>query len=207
MSTRVVEYFSIDEKTSHAKISELSIAYLLQFDDDSLPLTMAKLDSMPLASYAAWHWIDHAKSGRVNSTLLRLILCLFISGSAPLKNWIQMNNIDREWNPIEFVNRSMDRVKICSPLYYSSLAGMEEVLDCLLRKGENVNAEGGLHGNSLQAASYEGHETIVKLLLENGAEVNAKGGEYGDALQAASYVGNEAIVNTLSKGRAWPRWP
>ena len=63
MSTRVEEFFSIDEKTSHSKIAELSITYLLQFDDDSLPLTVAMINFMPLAKYAAEHWIGHAKSG------------------------------------------------------------------------------------------------------------------------------------------------
>ena len=81
LSTHVEEYFSIDEKTSHSKISELSIAYLLQFDDDSLPLTWAMLKSMPLALYAAEYWIDHAKSGDLTPSLLQLILCLFISES------------------------------------------------------------------------------------------------------------------------------
>ena len=88
LSTYVEEYFSIDEKTSHSKILEISIAYLLQFDDDSLPLTEAMLDSMPLAWYASDHWIDHAKSGGMDPTVLQLILCLFITGSAPLVNWI-----------------------------------------------------------------------------------------------------------------------
>jgi len=65
LSDRVQEYFSVDEKISHSKISQLSIAYLLQFDDDSSPLTEDKLDSMPLARYAAEHWIDHAKYGGI----------------------------------------------------------------------------------------------------------------------------------------------
>ena len=86
VSTHVVEYFSIDKKASHLKISETSIAHLLQFDDDSLPLTEAMLDSMPLSRYAAEHWISHAKSGGVES-LLQLILHLFASG-APFVNWI-----------------------------------------------------------------------------------------------------------------------
>ena len=44
------------------------------------------LDSMPLAWYAAEHWIGHAKSGGMVPTVLQLILCLFISESAPLTN-------------------------------------------------------------------------------------------------------------------------
>ena len=59
--------------------------------------------------------------------------------------------------------------EVYSAVYYSSLTGMQEVLDCLLKRGENANMEGGRFGNALQAASYEGYEGIVKLLLKNGA--------------------------------------
>jgi hypothetical protein len=88
ISTHVEEYFRIDEKTSHLKISKLSIAYLLQFDDDSVPLTKTMLDSMPLAGYVAQHWIGHVKSGWIDCTVLQLILHLFTSESAQLKNWV-----------------------------------------------------------------------------------------------------------------------
>ena len=136
--------------------------------------------------YAAEYWIDHAKSGGMDPNVVQLILCLFTSESAPLKNWIRLYNID----PYD-VRPLMDRAKVFPALYYSSLAGMQEVSECLLCRGENANAKGGTLGNPLQAASYEGHEAIVKLLLENGAEVNAEGGCYGNALQAASFNGNE----------------
>ena len=111
LSTHVEEFFSITEKTSHLKISEISIAYLLQFDDDSLPLTEAMLDAMPLAQYAAEHWIGHAKYGEIDPTLLQLILCLFTSESASLTNWIRMNNIDG------YEDVSTERAEVCSTLY------------------------------------------------------------------------------------------
>ena len=88
LSTCIEEYFSTKEKNSHSKISELSIVYLLQFDDDSLPLTEAKLGSMPLAQYAAEHWIGHEKSRGMDPAVLQLILHLFTPESAPLTNWI-----------------------------------------------------------------------------------------------------------------------
>ena len=74
------------------------------------------------------------------------------------------------------------------PLYYSSLLGLADVTEWLLKTGADVNAEGGKYGNALQAASYGGNEVMVRLLLEKGANVNAEGGEYGNALQAASYA-------------------
>ena len=202
LSTHVEEYFRIDEKTSHSRISEISIAYLLQFDDDSVPLTEAILDSMPLALYAAKHWIGHAKSGGMDPAVLQLILCLFISESAPLTNWVRMHNIDEGFYYIPDQNLSLDRSEVSCALYYSSLAGMQEVSDCLLNKGENANAEGGKFGNPLQAASCRGNGAIVKLLLENRAEVNAKGEMYGNALQAASYWGHYEIVKLLLENGA-----
>ena len=159
---------------------------------------------MPLAEYAAEHWIDHAKSGGMDSSVLNLILHFFTSESAALKNWIRIHNIDG-WRWWEFRNLSMNGDEVCSALYYSSLPGMEEVLHCLLQKGGNANVKGGRYGNPLQAASCEGYEAIVKLLLKNGAEVNAEGGKYGNALQAASaavHSGNETIVKLLLENGA-----
>jgi ankyrin repeat protein len=67
----------------------------------------------------------------------------------------------------------------------------------LLDKGADVNAQGGLYGNALQAASSRGHETVVRLLLDKGADVNVQGGHFGNALQAASERGHEAVVRLL----------
>jgi ankyrin repeat protein len=47
------------------------------------------------------------------------------------------------------------------------------VVQILLEKGAEVNAQGGGYGNALQAASEGGHEKVVQILLEKGAEVNA----------------------------------
>ena len=47
-----------------------------------------------------------------------------------------------------------------------------------------MNAQGGMFGNALNAASFSGNVEIVDLLLENGAEVNANG-KYGYALLSA----------------------
>jgi len=82
-------------------------------------------------------------------------------------------------------------------LYYSCLNGDLDILQILIGKDADVNAQGGHFGSALQAASTVGHEQIVKLLLDKGADVNAQGGEFGSALQAASAGGYEQIVKLL----------
>jgi hypothetical protein len=47
LSGRVEEHFSISEKAAHVKISQISVAYLLQFDS-FMPLTKAMLELSPL---------------------------------------------------------------------------------------------------------------------------------------------------------------
>lgn len=42
--------------------------------------------------------------------------------------------------------------------------GYEEIAQLLLDKGEEVNAQGGYLGNSLQAAAHGGHGKVVQLL-------------------------------------------
>ena len=72
----------------------------------------------------------------------------------------------------------------------------------LLDKGADVNAQGGLYGNALQAASEGGHDLMVQMLIDKGADVSAQGGYYGNALQAASYGGHDQMLKSLDKCRA-----
>jgi NACHT domain/Ankyrin repeats (many copies)/Ankyrin repeats (3 copies) len=82
-------------------------------------------------------------------------------------------------------------------LIWAAELGHVRVVDLLLKKGANVNAQGGMYGNALQAASRAGQEEVVQMLLNKGAKVNAQGGAYGNALQAASSLGHENVVQIL----------
>ena len=58
--------------------------------------------------------------------------------------------------------------KCCLPLNKVVAGGHEKIVELLLRNGADVNAQGGVYGTALQAASYGGHEKVVELLLSNG---------------------------------------
>lgn len=64
-----------------------------------------------------------------------------------------------------------------------ALAGdHDKIVEVLLSKGANVNAQGGRYSNALQAVSAAVHDKIVEVLLSKGANVNAKGGLDGSVL-------------------------
>lgn len=57
-----------------------------------------------------------------------------------------------------------------------SLFGHEVLVEMLIDKGADVNAQDGHYGDALQAASVDGHEQVVKMLLDRGADLL----RYGD---------------------------
>jgi ankyrin repeat protein len=75
--------------------------------------------------------------------------------------------------------------------------GFASITEELLSNNTDVNGQGGLYGDALQAASAGGHNQIVQRLLEEGADVNAQGGHYDNALQTASDRGHGQISQRL----------
>ena len=188
-----VRYFSFSEELSHSVISQICLAYLLQFNTSGCLDTNLDVSS-PLAKYAAEHWITHVhsscKSNSQSSSIFALMMKLLTYENNAFVKWVQIYDIDRSYN-------YQQKQRVASPLYYASLAGITEASYVLLEMGADVNAQGGYYGNALEAASYKGHDAIAKQLIDKGADVNAQGGHHGNALQAASVEGHEAIAKLL----------
>jgi hypothetical protein len=84
-----------------------------------------------------------------------------------------------------------------TPLYVAAEKRASVLTRMLLDKGADVNAQGGLYGNALQAALEKGDKEMATLLLDKGADINAQGGLYGNALQAASQKGDKEMATLL----------
>ena len=109
---------------------------------------------------------------------MKLLTC----ESTILLSWLQLYNPDQPWIGLDL---SLTPNDVAQPLYYAAYSGIFKVVWEILQISVDANAQGGLFGNALQAASERGHEKVAQMLLDAGAEVNAQGGESGNALYAA----------------------
>ncbi|KIW71217.1 hypothetical protein, variant [Phialophora macrospora] len=72
------------------------------------------------------------------------------------------------------------------------------VADLLIRKGANIHAQGGHHGNELQVAAAGGCEQKAQLIpVKARTDVNTQGGYHNTTLQAAAARGSEQVARLL----------
>ncbi|KAI9868362.1 MAG: hypothetical protein M1813_005805 [Trichoglossum hirsutum] len=183
--------FHILEIPAHLSIAQTCLAYLLQFNKPN-SLTPNTGQEYPLTKYAAKYWAKHAKAR--DAPLDPLTTKLFGLEKDCFLNWIRMYDPNLRWAEPDF---SREVESIAPQLYYASLLGLNQVVQRLLERGVDVNAQGGRLFSVLQAASYYGHVQVVQQLLERGAKINAQGGYIGNALQAAPLEGRDQVVQRL----------
>jgi hypothetical protein len=117
--------------------------------------------------------MDHARTAETEKDVQESILNFFLQLKQAYAVWRNLFDPDRLWDK----NLPKNRL-ITTPIYYISLAGLQYTVEMLLKKGADVNAQGGLYSNTLQATSAGGRKATVQLLLEKGAYVNIQGGLY-----------------------------
>ncbi|KAJ6439191.1 Serine/threonine-protein phosphatase 6 regulatory ankyrin repeat subunit A [Purpureocillium lavendulum] len=82
-------------------------------------------------------------------------------------------------------------------LVWAAKNGHETVVQVLVEKGADINANGRYGRTPLSWAAEDGHEAVVRLLVEKGADIDAKG-RYGlTPLLGAAENGHEAVVRLL----------
>ena len=188
---------SLDFQKSHGVLAEACLRNL-SFPDISLDQTNHLNALLPeghremgpniycrhfnFLSYSTIYWADHYREGLSDHQRNRFVKSL-------LRGDNQSSAIGARSQDYGF------------EIHAASFGGHREVVQILLDKEADVNAQGGVYGNALYAGSFGGHRNIVQILLDKGANVNVQGGVYGNALQAASCIGHRDIVQILlSKG-------
>ena len=179
---------------SHDRLRACCMSYLMI---EELPSAKDKLHvkelrlSYPFLEYASTYVLDHAEKAQAKSILqMDFMQCL----QQPHGEFERLRRFHNAFEEDLFSRCGRG----ASLLYMLSLHGHDELVKVVLRdKGVDVNVQGGLYGNALQAASYKENENIVVMLIEKGANVNAQGGILDTALAAASVEGNEEITTML----------
>jgi ankyrin repeat protein len=201
-----VSRYHIVPESAHTILAQACLGVLFRFDDH---VDKDSAEDIPLAKYAAKHWVDHAQFKDVSSRI-RDAMEYFFDGDKPyFATWHQMHDIDGGWRafPSSFVPRG-------EPLYYASLCGFYDVAKHLVVKHpEHVNARGGQMASPLGAALHGKHFQVVELLYEHGADVRVRGGMGWTLLHLASRDGlvdtarwllnHGADANAQDNGEGW----
>jgi len=200
ISQRILEskarMYAMESTLCHRFIAKCCLQYLLQFDRLDA-LTEGNLNEFALAMYSAQQWVTHSKLNRTQDPeSVTLIVKLLNVEEVAYMTWIRLHDPDQPWMGADFT-RALPRMNYS--LYHASELGLADVVQFLVKKGADVNAQGGNYGNALQAASASRHLDVVQFLVEKGADVNAQGGDYGNALQAASASRHLGVVQFLVK--------
>ncbi|KAJ5171764.1 hypothetical protein N7492_004357 [Penicillium capsulatum] len=83
--------------------------------------------------------------------------------------------------------------------------GHLKLLEFLESQGRlDINEEGGMHGNPLNAAVAHQHKETVEFLIDRRADVNGTGGTWGGILHAACAKPDASIVKSLLDAGAEP---
>jgi len=204
---------TIDEEAAEQLMARVCVS-LLSFtvfvEDDITQNTFLE--------YSSQHWAAHYRLTQdcASNELSNLALRICKTNEAHFERWYSIYSkvTDKEYSELVILSKlgmhvlceqllarpslvKMLQEDYVRALYEASVQGYDKVVELLLGKGADVNAQGGKYGNALQAASVFGHDKVVELLLGKGANVNAQGGYYDNALHAASVEGHDKVVELL----------
>ncbi|KAF2728403.1 hypothetical protein EJ04DRAFT_407814, partial [Polyplosphaeria fusca] len=130
----------MQDTACHSMISHACVSYLIQFQQAE-PIKGDMLTSFKLAQYSARFWASHVRWSKVGkSEIGQVVMDLLSMENAAYLNWIRLYDPDRPWAE-PYLKKSLR--DIATPLYYTANLGLETVVEILLDKGADVNAQGG----------------------------------------------------------------
>jgi hypothetical protein len=194
--------YHIPLDSAHTLLARACLAVLLELDEK---VVKNRLDTFPLALYAAQNWVRHARYEDVASRMQGYMEDLFNPKKPHLAAWILLHDVARSWRrtlrtwspTAGFTDSSLPEV---AALFYSALCGFSGIVEYLIRTHtKDINAQYCNLGNPLHVASGFGRAEVVCLLLQHNANVNVKCPGFYDwmPLHFASWRGYTKLVQLL----------
>jgi ankyrin repeat protein len=197
-SSENLSRYHISLKPAHTILAQACLGVLLRLGDG---VNRHNAKDIPLAEYAARHWVDHARFEDVASNIRDAMEYFFDADKPHWAAWSRVYNIDQYWDWFS-IRRE---VGVASPLYYASLCGFYDVVKSLICKHpDHINACGGRMAVPLVAALRGKYYDLAELLHFHGADVNVRGGAGYTPLSVASGVGRGDIALWLLDHGAEP---
>ena len=190
MSNRLGDYshYQIFPRPAHTILAQVCLGCLLHLDGQA---GNAIVKGLPLAEYAAKHWVTHAQFEDVTTRVKDGMETLFDCDKPHFRAWVGIYNMDGE-------SSSESPSEIPTPLYYSSLCGFSALVKHLSTKHPlHVNAMGGKYKFPLLAALVGKHNKVAEILLEHGADVDIRG--LGERTPLHEAIANIDMVQALLK--------
>ncbi|KAH9077605.1 hypothetical protein EDB83DRAFT_1497892 [Lactarius deliciosus] len=186
-----VSRFHIDLEGAHTILAQACLGTLLRLDEQA---GNGSAKVFPLVTYAARHWVDHARFEKVASRVQNGMDDLFDNSKSYFAAWLRMHDMDEDW--VDFTPTG--RHHSGSPLYYAAFCGFYDTAERLIMKHpEQVNAAGGRILAPLLAALYKRHFHVANLLRKHGAVVGVQGHGERTPLHTASMYGHVDIMRWL----------
>jgi len=190
--------YHIPLDSAHTLLARACLAVLLELDKK---VVENRLETFPLALYAAQNWVKHAKHEDVASRVQGFMEDLFNPKKPHLAAWISLHDVAQDWYR-QFLSYGFTHSSPVetAALFYSALCGFSGVVEYLiLTHTKDVNAHYRNLGAPLHVAAGFGHAEVVCLLLRHNANVNARCASYFDwmPLHFAAWKGYANIVQLL----------
>jgi hypothetical protein len=157
---------------AHTLLARACLAVLLQLDES---VDKKRLETFPLALYAAQRWVDHAKYEDVPSRIQHAMEELFHPRKPYFAAWVWIHDVEGRYHQSIDSLTQHPSPPAGTALYYAALCGFSGVVNHLIVKhGEDVNYESGCWGTPLHVASESGHAEVAHVLLQHHSDVNAR---------------------------------
>ena len=149
---------------AHTILAQACLGFLLHLDE---PFDWESAN-LPLARYAAEHWVAHAQFDDIASLMKDGMQSLFDPNKLHLVRWLEIYDIDLEPNELGSDTPN--------PLYYASFCGFHDLVEHLvLNHPQLVNVNYGMLEFPLLAALSGKHIRVAEFLLRHGGTVGVRG--------------------------------